>query len=373
MSNSIKNQGGEHIYYNVNIINPNNNVNLRTMASFTENRTQNLVDNADDYYLSVVRFYVPGDSIPLTVLPIKPYPNTNPNLTTLSVALRWNGFISGEIPIVYVPETAFTIPPPAPTQQNPNVPIVPYYYIYSYQNVLDQVNTALTLALIDLKAAAGDPPELTTTEPPYFSFTAATGLLSVNGQQSFYDSSQATPIQILGNIPFVKYFSNFPVYTVPNVFSPIVPGGLQFTYQYLMRNNGQNVDASGILHMSEEYISVGNWNIFRSLVFVSGTLPLQSEQIASSNGSGVSIGRQILTDFEPLVNDAAGQSRSIFQYYPQGPYRLMNFNSKGPINKFDVSIYWQSIYGDLYPVYIEYNEVATIKFLFVKKTAYTVT
>jgi hypothetical protein len=355
----------DHVYYNVvidNRINPNY---LSSPATFAENRTTAIINNPSDWYMTVIRFYVPAKDIPLTVLPILPYPNTNPNMTTLSVILSYNGINSNEIPLIYVPSNQYTIAPPAATTGNPIYPITNYYYIYSYQQVIDIANTALAAALTNLKTKPGTG-AIAAADAPYFTYDAVTQLITLNANVLFYDPvSVVTPIKIYGNLPFTTFFQAFPfIVTNTFTFNPSSPA-----FQYNIKDTGTNV-SDGYINFVQEFIVVGLWNIFKSLVFITGTVPINGELIPAQDGSGNTIGRRITTDYDPLINDTAGQSETILQYYPQGPYRLISLQSNAPLTKFDITVYWQDKNQNLYNLYIPYNNVLTIKILFVRKSVY---
>jgi hypothetical protein len=363
---SIEYIGTDHVYYNVVIVNNINNETFAPIpATFVENRTNAVIDKPSDYYLSVIRFYCPGNDIPTTVLPIKSFPNTDPNITELAVVLSYNGINSDPINVIYFSQTQrYAVPPPL-SITNPNASVIPYYYIYNYQHVLDMANIALASALTNLQAKPGTG-AIAAATPPFFTYDAVTELLTLNATAAFYDTSAlALPIKIFGNTPFISFFDAFPFLDVNTfLFAPSLD-----TYQFLIKDTGNNTTA-GVIHYLQEYVIVGLWNVFKTLVFTTGTIPIEAELIPSLDGSGNTIGRRILTDFDPLVNSEPGQASSILQYYPQGPYRLINLVSNTPLIKFDINIYWQDKKQNLYPLNILYNDSVSIKFLFVKKNVY---
>jgi len=361
--------GNEHVYYNV-VIPYQPNSNLQTDAEFTENRTQEIIDNPNNYYLSVIRFYIPGQTIPITEFPIIPYPNTDPNKTTLSVILSYNGINSTETSLEYVSGNQFGIPPPAATPTNPNYPTNNrYYFIYNYQALINTANAAFVAALTNLKTMPGTG-AIAGAVAPFLTYDPNTQLFTLHANSGFYDYTITTPIKIFVNVPFISFFDAFPMLlTNLGLFSPLTPGGFTSTYQILITNDGINT-VGGIMSLSQEYITTGKINLFKSILMTSNTVPVQTENLTISGGSGINIGKPIMTDFEPLVNDTSGQSRAIFQYYPTGPYRLVNLTSSSPLRKFDVKVFWQDRFQNVYPLYIGYNDILTIKFLFVKKSVY---
>lgn len=361
----LESEDPDHIYYNIVIPYQDNPMYNSTVATFVENRTQPILEKCDDWYVSIIRFYVPAESIPITALPILPFPNLNVNLTNLSIILSYNGINSNETILTYVPENNLVLPPNSATATNPNYPITPYYYIYNYQNVIDIANNAIIVALANLKTKPGTG-AIATATAPFFTYNPITQLITLTADQTFYDTNTAVNlIKFYFNAPFFTFFGAFPT-LLTNLFLFNVNS---FTYQFLIKNNGINTTGTTI-NFSQEYVTIGLWNIFKSLVFISGTVPVNAELIPSTDGSGNVIGRRILTDYDPLINDKAGQSNSILQYYPQGPYRLISMISSTPLTKFDITLYWQDKSQNLYPLYILFDNVVTIKILFVKKNVY---
>ncbi|ACF17002.1 V18 [Sputnik virophage] len=156
-SHSIKDcQEPDTVYYDILIPFKPNDQGF-SPAIFQAQLTQPIVHNPSEYFLSVVRFSIPTQNIPLTIPQIQPYPNTNVNNTIYSVSIGYNGTYSSQNFVQFDPSlTSPNIPAPnAPTVTSPNVEVTPYYYIYDYSTFLQMINTALENAFNEISAPVG--------------------------------------------------------------------------------------------------------------------------------------------------------------------------------------------------------------------------
>lgn len=77
-------QEGDHYYYNIEIPHTQSSTGAPTNAVFYETRSQPFLDKASDYVMTVLRFFVPSEKIPLFVLlPTNP----NVNLTSMPFSI----------------------------------------------------------------------------------------------------------------------------------------------------------------------------------------------------------------------------------------------------------------------------------------------
>src|SRR5579872_55561 len=135
MSHSTIEQVGDNIYVNIaisaNLLNPNA---IEIPAEYKVTKTIPILSKCDDYYLSVIRFSIPLNDVPLFIIPIVPN-QANPNLTTFIIGITTGG-IDFPQSVIYVSETGF----PVPIQNQPIQVITPYYYVFEYQNLITSVN-----------------------------------------------------------------------------------------------------------------------------------------------------------------------------------------------------------------------------------------
>ncbi len=383
----------DQVYYNVEIT---NNTSLPKPAVFTETLTQPIITKCEDYYLSIVRFSVPGNAIPIFVCDIVPN-QSNPNLTPYSVTLSYNGSDYTQN-IIYFSLQNVNAPLNAiPVQQNSQ-----YYYVYQYNHMIQMINIALDSAFTALKTAnPGAPP----TQAPFFVFDENTQLISLVAQNLYSSTiASAATISIYANTFLVDRFLSgmltrsfgygnangkdvlflFP----PSTTIPTTSGNVtmlpnysdsyattlanpQVTQPFEQRYYTSTLNYPPLyLFNTQGYNTLNNWFSLKKIVFISGTLPVNPEYVKTlnTNSSAGNVAKSsILTDFEPILN-SSGASRSLFQYFPQGPYRLISMLGTNDLTNMDISIYWQDIHDVIYPLYILPGQISTIKILFQKKS-----
>src|SRR5271167_3044289 len=143
MSFSTVEQVDDNIYVNV-VISPflmNSGV-FEIAAEYQVTKTIPILSKCNDYYCSIVNFRIPLNDIPLFIMPIVPN-QPNSNLTTFKIGITTGG-IDYSQSVIYVSETGA----PVPLQNQPTQVITLYYYVFSYQNLITAVNTALAAAFL---------------------------------------------------------------------------------------------------------------------------------------------------------------------------------------------------------------------------------
>lgn len=340
-----------HVYYDISLI---NTTTAPVLAKLFENRAQPLLMCPSDYNMSVIRFIIPTAYIPIFVWPSTG--NNLPNNLYYSVTIRnKQSGIDYRTYLIYAPLNNLTS---ADTE---------YLFVYSYQQFLDTINTALFTSYTNLFGAGG--PNLPLSAP-YMIFEPDTGICSIVCED-VYQTSQ-NYYEIYFNHPLYTFFDNFKSFRYgtgnvngkddmiyienqgDNSFNGFIPPYGSGTY------NGFKV--------KQEYNSLFNWNTCRSIVFVSNTVPVASENVnvQNSNSKNGSTYRRILTDFEPQIETGSSNNtlRSYLQYYPQGEYRLIDLHSDQPLYTFDIQIFFETSDQQLYELKINQGEYISMKILF---------
>lgn len=351
----------DNVYYNITI---NYEDNPGGVAYFQENRTEPIITNCNNYYVTVQRFYVPMSQIPIMIADIQEN-QANPNLMTYSVGLQYIGIYARQY-LTFVPDNLnVAVPPPPSLNPQGKQSKSEYYFINSIQSLLNMFNSAFAALMPLVGAPVG-------AEPPYIIYDDATNLFSVVCQTAYFDQSLPNPINIYFNSAAFPLFLGIPANKLPN------GSGNGKEYQIIIKNTYNNYYNPPFLapsippayyKITQNYSSLSNWNSMISIVFTSNTIPIRGEQIPAVRGSGESNFRNIITDFQPLFTQT-GLLRDAAQYFPQGPYRLIDMTSTGELRKFDLSVYWQDKNGNLYNLTIAPNETLNIKLLFIKKDLY---
>lgn len=322
-------------------------------AKYNVTKTIPIVDKPSDYYLAVVRMDVPLNGVPLLVVPIEP-DQGDPNLTPMIFYIN-----SSSKAVEYVADNNYT----APMQNQMTQVVTPYYYVYSFGNLIDMFNTAISTAY----TAAGSPGG---AGAPYFVFNPTTQLILLNVPVAFIAAS--------ATISFNTYAANY-------------LDGFRATYNattnlytLVTKNtgiNGFSIPGQTIvvanpptwLSVSQEFVTMEYWLNLRKIVLTSNTIPVSSEYIpayeVTGHQSGVSLSKPIITDFVPNIENAA-DSQSVAVYNPSAQYRLIDLIGDLPLNNIDLQIFWTDKTGNYYPMMIEPLQQASVKLGFFRKDLY---
>lgn len=370
--NAFQKPTQDFIYYNVRI---NGNIDgSLALASFNESRSIPIVDNPSDYYFSCIRFNVPTSTIPLLIVPVQPYPNTDTTKTVYSVSLSYNGFNSAETFIVWSPvhssssETLST-PKKQLSAQSPTTNANDnYYYCNSYMYFMSLVNQAFKTAFSDLSGQTALP---VGASAPYYTYNAITKLFTLVAPASVYDvNNVGTPINIYMNNDLWNLFGAMSCITTA---SPTIAG---HDRQILITSDVANVDGSGNIQFQQEYISICQWMAMKSIIITTNSVPITTEGIPSvsnnytpNNGLiGQATYLPIISSYDALVSVAGFEDfQSLLQYTPSGPLKYIQLNATNPLTTFDITVFWQDIYGGLHQLLIAPFESATFTFQFTRK------
>ena len=350
----------DNIYLNVSITNPVSGISaypLESQAVYDENLTIPVLSNPSEYYCSIFRFSMPLDTIPIFRFPVN-FSQNNPNISDLIIGINNDGLFTQ--PIVYV--AANNLIAPAPGASSPFFSLTqaasPYYFIYSVQQFITMINTALNLAFV----AAGSPGGTA----PFYIYTATTQLISLIVTAGFI-ASGAT---IIMNAYLKTYLDSFPFkYTLLPSNNPLVPGLFYYTQDLSTIPYGQ----TSPYRFDEEYNALDLWFDIRKIIITTSSIPIVQEAspstVAITNVNGAGNYLPIITDFVVSYNNIQDVS-SILVYNPTSQYRLIDMYSNSPISRINLAFYWQSENGNLFPVFLSPGQTITVKIGFLKKELY---
>ena len=405
---SIEKSSDNHIYYNITISNNTNSNGIKTLspipsiAIFNESRNTPLLKAGDNYELSIVRFTVPATSVPLSVIQIQPYPNTNINLTIYSISLSYLGSTVQTF-LNWVPNNNAPSPNPLSSSSPFQQDNTPYYYMFEISEFVNMVNIAFYTAF---NALASRP---VGSIPPFVVYNANNNLFSFITDKTYISTDNigtTSGIKIYMNSFLENYFYNLDSYF--NGYNTL--NGLDF--QILMENKGNNIqDQTGASIVSNPlYYPLGNpagpinpsyinylplvlvlqvqpystvWKLcdeMQAIIFTSNLLPVSHEftspQIIISSpyinqqSSSSNTFSPIITDFSvasAIENLGSNRQNYVFTAPSQG-YRYIDIKSNGAINQFDLNIFYIDRNNQVSPLYLNFNESATMKLQFVKKS-----
>lgn len=379
----INRSGNDIIYYNINIQNTSSSLApVNTVASITDNRAEPILYNASDYLATIVRFSIPSFTIPLSIMPIQQNQTApvNVNLSSLEVAIGYGGVVHRQ-PLIFVPNNSST--PPTTID---NI-LIPYYYIFSYQQLLTYFNTALAAALELAKADLAHPAPAGAIAP-YFIFDTVNNHISLIAQTTYYDAFsplQPNPISIYVNNIALPYFVSMPL-GLDNTVVPVPAGIAKYTYyQFRMTNYNNNFYQDPTLApvyppkffslSTESIVNLSYWNIFNAIVLTSGSAPMSKEFVPAGNLNGNPAQNGTTDNFRPIISDyvplfeMSHSSQSKLVYNPT-IWRIVNMNSNSSIYNFDLSIFWEDNYNNIYPLLLAPGQSCSVKIGFFKKEFY---
>lgn len=349
----------DNIYYDIVLNNPSSTQDYP--AIINQSRSTAIIDNPSEYYLSVVRFLIPLQSIPIF----------NFKADTYSVTLEFNG-VPYQAPVLYIPsQTYHTVVPP-------------YLPVYSYELFVVMINTALDAAYTLYKTANPGQPQ---TAPPYMVFNTHTQTTAIRAQSAYYNPSfdiATQPLKLFFNTALYTFFTSYIQLFNGYTRNGTPTAGRNFNIViYDKGDNNEVIPASyngGVtgpgFDMEQEFGTLYNWNDLRTIQIVSNTLKTRTEGISSinvdstptrnANGDIVNTSSEsqpIITDFIPAI-EIGPEGRSYVLYVPTAEYRLVDMVGTTPLKEINLQIKWTDKQGNVHPLFIPPNDSASIKILF---------
>ena len=366
--NSIP-ENPDNVYLNISIFNDFRTGTEPILAKYKENRVKSILTNPSEYYLTIVRFSIPTQEIPIFIFAIQEGIDQDKiNLSIYSFTMSFGGS-DFQTFLDYTPDNFSNNGSPffplSPEDNNGEQDIsTGYYNVFNYQIMLNMMNTALATCFADLKEAF---PAAEITVAPFIIYDAVSQLFSfivnneylVSGVTIFWNSVlnrflEAIPVNFFGTSTLNgKDFELVVQFNKNNAFNLVIPGV-----------DPPDPDIPQFLELKQEYTVIQYWNSFQKLVIATDLLPVNPEFITSVNESNNF--SRILTDFEPIA-DKSGTSRTIQQFFVSGPYRLIDLLSNSPLQALDIQIFWSDIVGNLFPLFIDSGTSISVKILFIKK------
>ena len=339
----------DFIYFNITIANTSTTASM--LAQTTVNRTSNILDNPSQYYLSVIRYKIPANDTPIFIWPHSGGVETPRYYVTIS----YGGNDYTQL-VTWVP-----------TLQNVAATYDAYWYVTSYQHVIDLINTALNLAFQAAKTAnPGMPP----INSPFLTYDSTNYLFTMNAAEAYNNAAGAVATaEIYFNSLLWQFFESSQLKTY-------TPGHATVKNAYFsIKNNGNNqrtVDhpvtgvSTDIYEMTQEANTLYMWNDIRGLAITSSSIPVTLEQNSNTSAETDGLNYNIISDFD--INTERGpDARTDIYYVPQAQWRFADMISTSPLRSIDVKIFWVDRLGRLYDLYLQPLRGADIKIMFRKK------
>ena len=359
----------DNVYFNTSFTHKSFDGSNNSRAYYVANKTTPIVDKAEDYYMSIVQFSIPLDQVPILICPVLTT-NGNSNTTPLVIGIRdFSANVYYAQNLIWTPE--LTNEPVVVQTGGANQIITPYYYMYSYETLINMFNSALQLAFTAYDTANPGNPH-TGLPCPFFVYDANSQLISLVAHQSWITHNPLTQSIYINNEGYT-FLDSLPSIIYPNSVNSAIEDNVLTVYF-----NGINGFPSSsypttptYVRMLQDYSTLFLWASVRKIVITSGSLPINFEQTPIFNNENPDQFNSlpIIADFVPNVGQTAGESRQI-AYYVSQFYRLIDLTGGTPLNKIQFEIFWADKQNNLYQLEISNYQEATLKVVFVHKSLY---
>jgi len=368
----------KQVYYDLNL---RNQVSEGTSAravplAFYESRGQPIVEQANKYSMSVVRFQCDSMSLPVFKAEIATgSTQSNVNLMIQNITLDYDaaGTITSipATPLLFTQRDFYSPVPNAPSLNPPHYvqeQNTTYYDSYSYQHFVDILNTALQTSMTALIAAVGA--ALAGVDAPVAYWNSDSSKLEIRSRSDFFEEALTNKCRIHFSKSLYALFPNFDVikndYTIDN----------KKDYRIISRSyNGKNINSNffgafnGVV-TTQEYSDLAALCPYGSLVFTSTSLPITPNILSApyifEDGHLTQVFSSI-QNIQPIITDIATQDfsfRSNLLYIPSGQNRYINLHGNQPITKIDLQVWMLQKDGRLIPFFLHPNASCSVKFLF---------
>ena len=394
----------DNVYLDLLMTNIKGNRHSEIPINYNENRSNSILSNTGDYVMSVVRFNVDTQTLPVFIPEIEPNQG-NVNLTTYSVTLvaRDSGGVIQTVQqsVEWEPQNIYAPVPPAPNATTDlHQADSPYYYCYNLDWFARLVSKALRLATTTLQASSSFPLALSTMYDPVMTYDPMTKAFILSANQAVFcdvtlgtgvsntpagvGTANATPVgcDLYFNTQLFELVSTFSARhygdsaTNGKNFRISFPdfGGSNVGYVPTITDSVRT-SQQAFIQVFQEFSTLANITPIGAIVFTSATIPVNPTHYSApqlvSEGSIQNLAGNagnfalVLTDLE--AGDLMYKPNLL--YNPSAEYRRISLMGNGPLSNIQVSVLWKDKKGKLHPLTISGGGSMSMKILFQKVKA----
>jgi hypothetical protein len=320
----------DNIYYNIVINNPGE---TSIPAQYSEQKVKSIVEHPEQYYLSVVRWAMSLQTVPIFTFKDNAY----------YVTLSYLG-VDYSYPIIY-------------QSLNSLDPLI--RYVFSYQHMIDMINTTLQTCFtaIPVKPAG-------IVDAPFLTYSGESNLFTLYTQTQY-----ALPgsIEIWFNNILYYFFDNF------ETFFAGENNASKKDFKFVIANhivNTKTINALPYYYFNQEYVALFNFAELKTITFKTSTIPVRSEFTPNSQNTGNISFDPIMIDFEIDPEATPALYRGTLNYTPSGQYRLIDLMGREPISNINITVSYKDQNQVSYPVMIPPKKSLSLKLAFLKKDLY---
>jgi hypothetical protein len=356
----------EYIFLDLNVVNTDKRSPIP--LNFNENRTNDILMGygVENYKVSVVRWYLESNSLPLMI----PDLISNTETDYIITLKHLNNTFSQRV--AFKPQD---LSRPVPVFNRNTYFSEPYYYYYSFQWFVNTLNEAFRDAYVGLEALVGaqNMPAGSFNPPLVFELDSSSGFGNIYACPSLNSSLQdADRIDVFFNTTlYESILSN----GFKSTYNPAFGSNMEFklevinnfslnTYTFLINNN----PVEYITNISDYPIS-SLWCCVKELILTS-SIPTVPNAISASrnidgtfNSSSNSLSANILTTLE-IAPIAGFEYKSIIEYLPTAQYRYMSLIGSGELNNININCLWRDKFNNFNQLNLNPLSCSSIKVLF---------
>jgi len=297
--------------------------NNRVPVKFYLNQSQPVLRDTTDYKMSVVRFSLNTESLPVF---IPQFSDVQTNTTVYSCTMEYNGNVYQRF-MEFVPQN--TNPFEADER----------YQVHSYQYVIYLFNNMLNECLVGLNNIENS----SVTIAPTFKFDVNSQLCSLEFDSDYYGFNESGKINIYFNTQLYALFSTLP--------ASMVYGNSGMDFQI---NNVISADSNVMI---QEYKTIELWNPVSSIIFTTNMLPVYDSVTAPIQvyENGELTNNNTSYHFLNILTDFIGNDLIFTPYVEYIPsiYRFIDLKPNSTIRNIDMQVYWMDkSNGKLKPLYL---------------------
>lgn len=267
---NIEESNDDHIYYNMVLT---NNTNKYIPATFQQSRTDSILQNPNEYYLSIIRFLIPTGSIPIFEFKDNTY----------SVSLS---YYSEEKDVTYVQQTFVVYDPNLIAYDSSRG-------IYSYNVFIDMINKAFSdcLEALNIQLVTAGVVRKTFVSP-FMKFDPLTKLITLYAEISGYLES-ANPnsyvVEVWMNTALQSFFPSFELFYNGSDTSVNPDATFGRNFFFILHSNSFNIEAD----IPYPYFDL----------HVSNQAPNENDHIDFKEGSGSQLTGSIFVNSDPMIHE----------------------------------------------------------------------
>lgn len=351
----------DNVYFNIRISRfidaPNSRINS-IYASYEATLNNPIIDNPSDYYVAITDYSIPLYSIPINIVRIVPN-QPNPNLMTSVFSIIYSGIEYTEN-VNFIPSTTGA----PPVQNQPFMVVSIYYYVYSYQYLIDAFNQTLA----SLVATAGIPLPPGTLNPYlYLDLKGSFPKINLVVPEFFINNN----VKIGMNEQALNYFGGFSM-----SFNSLNSEDSAHLFNlYALNNlcdeNGVRDPAGQYYLYEQEFYALPQWNVLSKIIISSSSLPMVNQLNVSSTtlSPDLSIHVPILYIETPNY-ETISQAKNYSYMNDDAQYKLVDLVSTIPLKRIQIAVSWQDNYGEVFPLLLQSFSTCSIQLGFFKKELY---